>query len=185
MFSSWKIKILLSHGLILILPRCIDDLQASDPIYSSICGLFLVYTPVRNQYYDLLINNTNEIWEIFHFWKKFFQGRYWYDFNTFLLSCQYNSLIFHQRKASFCRIIFYYTVTRSCKGFWGNVVKSVSPGIGFYYVSIRSCKGFGDCVVKNSSKQFCILLFFYFSSSYLCYKISISFCYNYWPTSIS
>ncbi len=35
---------------ILILPRCTDDLQASDPLYPSICGLFLVYTSVRDQY---------------------------------------------------------------------------------------------------------------------------------------
>ena len=41
-----------AQGIILILPRCIDDLQASDPLYSSICGLFLVYTSVRNQYYS-------------------------------------------------------------------------------------------------------------------------------------
>ena len=34
--------------LILILPRCIDDLQASNTLYSRICGLFLVYTSVRN-----------------------------------------------------------------------------------------------------------------------------------------
>ena len=41
-----------AHGTILILPRCIDDLQASNPLYSSICGLFLVYTSVRDQYYS-------------------------------------------------------------------------------------------------------------------------------------
>ncbi len=39
------------NGVIQILPQCIDDLQAANPLYSSICGLFLVYTPVRDQYY--------------------------------------------------------------------------------------------------------------------------------------
>ena len=38
---------------ILILPRCIDDLQATDPLYSSICGLFLVCTSVRDQYLEM------------------------------------------------------------------------------------------------------------------------------------
>ena len=46
-------KLLEEHGNIILLPRCTDDLQASNSLYSSICGLFLVYTSVRNQYHSI------------------------------------------------------------------------------------------------------------------------------------
>ena len=46
-------KLLEEHGNIITLPRCTDDLQASNPLYSSIYGLLLVYTSVRDQYHSI------------------------------------------------------------------------------------------------------------------------------------
>ena len=44
--------------MILFLPRCIDDLQAANALYSSVCGLFLVYTSVRDQYEENILRTV-------------------------------------------------------------------------------------------------------------------------------